>query len=74
MLFHIYLPALTFHDKDKKQFRDNSYNVLNLQRELIVLYPPAHSIMWSKSFMYSVLVKDYHCILTFAYIVPRKLY
>ena len=27
-----------------------------------------------KNYMYSVLVKDYRYTLTFAYIVPRKLY
>ena len=30
---------------------------------MIVLYLLAHSIMWSKNCMYSVLVKDYRCIL-----------
>ena len=32
-----------------------------------------HSKMWSKNYIYSMLVKDYRCTLTFAYIVPPKL-
>ena len=49
-------------------FWDNSYRDQIFKENLL------YSKMWSNNYMYSVLVKDYRCTLTFAYVVPRKLY